>query len=148
MTTQIVIMTDEDVQRWSAANPDAGLGALVTDQGPLPLKVLDVQTQIEGLFAETTLTQAFVNTHSHPLAGRSVGDGMAVDTDAVPDASRISPPVLLPGYPNPVRFSMNVEVSPNGVPIQGFKSSLHAIVSETAADGTLRLAVQPGERVN
>src|SRR5205807_4544758 len=32
-----------------------------------------------------------------PLPGPSVGGGVAPDTDAVPDASRITPPVLLPG---------------------------------------------------
>src|SRR5437588_854247 len=47
-----------------------------------------------------------------PLAGPSVGDGVASDTAAVPDASRISPPVLLPGVPNPVRLSLTVEVEP------------------------------------
>ena len=41
-----------------------------------------------------------------PLDGPSVGDGTAVDTDAVPDASRISPPVLLPGFRSPVRLSL------------------------------------------
>src|SRR4051812_22079483 len=33
-----------------------------------------------------------------PLPGPAVGDGTAADTSAVPDASRISPPVLLPGF--------------------------------------------------
>ncbi|MEJ5251777.1 MAG: hypothetical protein HPY54_07650 [Chthonomonadetes bacterium] len=32
-----------------------------------------------------------------PLEDDNVGDGVAPDTDRVPDASRISPPVLLPG---------------------------------------------------
>src|SRR5262249_33264834 len=45
-----------------------------------------------------------------PLPGPSVGDGTAPDTDAVPDASRITPPVLLLGYPNPVCLSLAVEV--------------------------------------
>src|SRR3954469_19974345 len=40
------------------------------------------------------------------LPGEPVGDGTATDTDRVPDASRISPPVLLPGFPNPVRLSI------------------------------------------
>src|SRR5213594_2430708 len=31
-----------------------------------------------------------------PLSGEPVGDGTAFDTDAAPDASRITPPVLLP----------------------------------------------------
>src|SRR5262249_35178744 len=35
-----------------------------------------------------------------PLPGPSAGGGTATDTDRVPDASRISPPVLLPGFPN------------------------------------------------
>ncbi|HEV3260719.1 MAG TPA: VIT domain-containing protein, partial [Gemmataceae bacterium] len=48
----------------------------------------------------------------NPLLGPSVGAGTAPDTDAVPDASRISPPVLLPGYPNPVRLSLKVDVYP------------------------------------
>ena len=37
-----------------------------------------------------------------PLEGEPVGSGTEPDTDAVPDASRITPPVLLPGFPNPV----------------------------------------------
>ena len=45
-----------------------------------------------------------------PLDGPSVGEGTAVDTSAVPDASRISPPVLLPGFPNPVRLSLAIDV--------------------------------------
>ena len=45
-----------------------------------------------------------------PLSGPSVGDGTAVDTNDVPDASRISPPVLLPGFPNPVRLSLTIDL--------------------------------------
>ena len=44
------------------------------------------------------------------LAGRDVGEGTSGDTDRVPDASRISPPVLLPGYPNPVRLSIEIDM--------------------------------------
>jgi Ca-activated chloride channel family protein len=50
-----------------------------------------------------------------PLPGSSVGDGYALDTDAVPDASRITPPVLLRGFPNPVRLSIEVEIDPAGL---------------------------------
>ena len=45
-----------------------------------------------------------------PLSGPSVGAGTTVDTNAVPDASRISPPVLLQGFPNPVRLSLAIEL--------------------------------------
>ena len=82
-----------------------------------------------------------------PLPGPSAGDGVAVDTDAVPDASRISPPVLLPGYPNPVRLALSVEIHAGPIPIEAIRSSLHA-VRTVEADGTTRVEVHPGERLN
>jgi Ca-activated chloride channel family protein len=78
-----------------------------------------------------------------PLADAGVGDGYAVDTDAVPDASRITPPVLLPGFPNPVRLSISVELDPAGLPLGEVRSSLHAV----AREGN-HLSIQPGERAN
>jgi Ca-activated chloride channel family protein len=82
-----------------------------------------------------------------PLTGPSVGEGVVPDTDAVPDASRISPPVLLPGFPNPVRLSLAVEVHGGGLPVGDFQSSLHAVVVEEH-EGAWKIAVQPGERLN
>lgn len=82
-----------------------------------------------------------------PLPGRNVGDGVASDTDAVPDASRISPPVWLPGFPNPVALRLTVDLPGRSLPDGGFRSSLHALVSEPA-EGGWRLSVQPGERLN
>src|SRR5207237_565214 len=82
-----------------------------------------------------------------PIAGAPVGDGVATDTDAVPDASRISPPVLLPGFPNPVRLGITVDVDPAGLPFGGMKSSLHAISTEEKGKGT-RVTIQPDERLN
>jgi Ca-activated chloride channel family protein len=78
-----------------------------------------------------------------PLPGQPVGDGYAPDTGAVPDASRITPPVLLPGFPNPVDLSIEVRLDPAGLPHTGVASSLHAV---TETDGVLR--IQPGERVD
>jgi Ca-activated chloride channel family protein len=78
-----------------------------------------------------------------PLPGPSVGDGYAVDTDAVPDASRITPPVLLPGFPNPLRLSIGVDIDPAGLPLGDVRSSLHAVSGE---GGQLR--IQPGERAD
>jgi len=83
-----------------------------------------------------------------PLPGSSVGAGTAADTDAVPDASRITPPVLLPGYPNPVRLALKVDVHPAGLPLAEFRSSLHAVVTEEAGNGVRRIVLQPGERLN
>ncbi|MFT7834614.1 VIT domain-containing protein [Saccharothrix sp. BKS2] len=82
-----------------------------------------------------------------PLPGGQVGDGVARDTDAVPDASRISPPVLLPGFPNPVRLSLVVDVDPAGLPPAEPSASLHATVTEETATG-YRITVEPGARVD
>lgn len=77
-----------------------------------------------------------------PLPGGAVGDGVAADTDAVPDASRISPPVLLPGFPNPVRLSAVVDVDPAGLPLAGIRSSLPVTM-----DGS-ELHLTPGQRLD
>ncbi|WP_430787481.1 VIT domain-containing protein [Actinoplanes sp. G11-F43] len=78
-----------------------------------------------------------------PLGGPQAGDGQQPDTDAVPDASRISPPVLLPGFPNPLRLSINVDIDPAGLELGDVRSSLHTV---TEHDGSLRIA--PGERAD
>ena len=81
-----------------------------------------------------------------PLPGPSVGDGVAPDTDAVPDASRITPPVLLPGFPNPVRLSLAVDVLPSDLAPTDFRSSLHAVAEEERS--VRRIVLQPGERLD
>jgi Ca-activated chloride channel family protein len=81
------------------------------------------------------------------LAGMSVGDGVTPDTDAVPDASRISPPVLLPGFPNPVRLSAVVDIDPAGLPLTGLSSTL-SVVSEPIDGVAQRLRLTPGERLD
>ncbi len=78
-----------------------------------------------------------------PIDGEQVGTGTELDTDAVPDASRISPPVLLPGFPNPVHLSLEVDVDPAGLPLTAIRSSLHA----TTEDGS-RITLHPGERAD
>jgi Ca-activated chloride channel homolog len=77
-----------------------------------------------------------------PLPDR-VGDGTAADTDAVPDASRISPPVLLRGFPNPVRLSLSVDIDPAGLELTEIRSSLHEV---SLSGRTVTLA--PGERLD
>jgi Ca-activated chloride channel family protein len=80
-----------------------------------------------------------------PLSGDSVGDGVAIDTDAVPDASRITPPVLLPGYPNPVRLGITVDVATTS-DWPNFRTSLPVQVTRSGNGHQLR--VEPGERLN
>jgi Ca-activated chloride channel homolog len=77
-----------------------------------------------------------------PLPGGQVGDGTELDTDAVPDASRITPPVLLPGFPNPVRLSIRVDLDGAGLPVSRIRSSLPARI-----DGTV-VTIEPGARLD
>ncbi|MFY9822741.1 MAG: VIT domain-containing protein, partial [Thermoanaerobaculia bacterium] len=84
-----------------------------------------------------------------PLDGPSVGDGTIPDTDAVPDASRLNPPVLLPGFPHPVRLSLTVTIDPAGLDLREIRSSLHTVETNPAStDGTVTVSVRPGERLD
>jgi Ca-activated chloride channel homolog len=82
------------------------------------------------------------------LGGAPAGRGVAADTDAVPDASRISPPVLLPGFPNPVRLTLSADVDRAGLPLAGIRCSLHATAERADADGHTIVALRPGERLD
>ena len=83
-----------------------------------------------------------------PLDGAPAGSGVTADTDAVPDASRITPPVLLPGFPNPVRLTMSADIDPASLPLAGIKCSLHAVAQHRDADGHTVIRLQPGERLD
>jgi len=83
-----------------------------------------------------------------PLGDAPAGAGVAADTDAVPDASRISPPVLLPGFPNPVRLTVSADIDPAGLPLAGIRCSLHATAEQAGADGRTIVRLQPGERLD
>ncbi|HET9627207.1 MAG TPA: VIT domain-containing protein [Kofleriaceae bacterium] len=80
----------------------------------------------------------------HKLGGEQAGPGTAFDTDLVPDASRISPPVRLPGVANPVRLGLRVALA-DGV-MRDVVSSLHA-VTERKQDAQV-IEVRPGERLD
>ncbi|MGH7199241.1 MAG: VIT domain-containing protein, partial [Planctomycetaceae bacterium] len=87
-----------------------------------------------------------------PLDGESVGGGTTPDTDQVPDASRVTTPVLLPGFPNPVRLSLEVTLDPAGLDLpEDWRSrlscSLHDVVVENR-DRACTVRLQPGERLN
>ncbi len=83
-----------------------------------------------------------------PLDGESVGAGWGPDTDATPDGSRVTPPVLLPGFPEPIALSLAVTVDPAGLPVGRLASSLHAVTRTDADGGGVRVEVAPGERVD
>jgi Ca-activated chloride channel family protein len=61
------------------------------------------------------------------LGGDQAGLGAAADTSLVPDASRISPPRLLRGCPNPVRLGIRVALADHGV--RDVMSSLHLVTT-------------------
>jgi Ca-activated chloride channel family protein len=77
-----------------------------------------------------------------------VGAGTAPDTDAVPDASRITPPVLLPGLDSPVRLALRARLSGLGLTPDAITSSLHAVAVTADGDGAVTVALHPGERLS
>ncbi|MFC6879692.1 VIT domain-containing protein [Actinomadura yumaensis] len=83
-----------------------------------------------------------------PLDDRRAGAGVADDTDAVPDASRISPPVLLPGFPNPVRLSVTADIDPAGLPLTEIRSALHVVAEQEGDSGRTTVRLRPGERLD
>jgi Ca-activated chloride channel family protein len=80
--------------------------------------------------------------------GSPAGPGVAADTDAVPDASRITPPVLLPGFPDPVRLTAVADIDPAGLPLTGITSSLPVRASDDAPNGHTIVRLEPGERLD
>ena len=84
------------------------------------------------------------------LEGDALGDGFAFDTDLVPDASRISPPILLPGMKSPVRLAIAVRMAPNGstaASTNGLACSLPADES-VDGDGLRTITVVPDQRLD
>ncbi|HEV2872789.1 MAG TPA: VIT domain-containing protein, partial [Actinomycetota bacterium] len=254
--TYLPLMTDEELTATREAGGEAGVGAVATERGNLPLEAVEVDATLTGLVARVVLTQTFGNQFDLPLEasyifplpdraavtefrmelgervvegvlkergearadydraieegrrasiaeeerpgvftmrvgnlppgervkvrlvmtgplpwddgeasfrfplvvapryipgspreGEPVGAGTVPDTDAVPDASRITPPVLLPGFPNPVDLSIRVEIDPAGLELGEVRSSLHAVVIEER-EGARVIRVEPGERAN
>ena len=78
-----------------------------------------------------------------PVSRPSSGTGWAPDTDQVPDASRITPPVGHPsrGPLNPV--SLVVELDP-GAPLARLAASYHAVQTTPLADGRYRIELAHG----
>lgn len=85
------------------------------------------------------------------LDGPAVGAGEHADTEAVPDASRITPPVLLSGFPNPVRLTIEAVIDTHVVPVHQIGCNLPAELVDGAdigIQGTVRVRVNPGSRLD
>ena len=105
--------------------------------GPLPVDDGEVTFQFPLVVAQRYMPGS-------GLGGDQAGLGTAGDTSLVPDASRISPPVLLPGFANPVRLGLRVAIEdPN---LGGVASSLHSVVA-SKRDAYV-VEVLPGERLD
>lgn len=79
------------------------------------------------------------------LPGDQTGTGSAPDTDAVPDASRVTPPRLLDSDERP-ELHISLSLDGAGFPVSDLRCSLPTSVSE--ADGVTRLQVQQDARAD
>ncbi len=75
---------------------------------------------------------------------RSEGTGWAPDTDQVPDASRITPPVLEPGQRSGHDLSLAVEIDA-GVQIHSIRSVSHAIDVTDLGPDQARVSIHPSD---
>ncbi|MEZ4402885.1 MAG: VIT domain-containing protein [Kofleriaceae bacterium] len=82
-----------------------------------------------------------------PLPGEQAGLGIVGDTDAAPDASRISPPVLLPGMPSPVRLGVRVTIDGGGLPVANLRASV-AELDARQTSGGWSVVLRPGQRLD
>ena len=67
MTFDVAPLRETEADQLAAPAGDAGLGALRTSEGNLPLDRIDVRADITGLTSRVELTQDFVNTFDVPL---------------------------------------------------------------------------------
>src|SRR5262249_24188011 len=65
-----------------------------------------------------------------------------------PDASRITPPVLMPGYPNPVEFALDIELNPNGLAVAKPRVSLHSVVTQQTGENAFHIQATPGQKLD
>jgi Ca-activated chloride channel family protein len=258
----IRVLTADELKDLAGDQGEAGFGSIETPQGCLPLTALEVDVQIEGLAAATTVRQQFRNAFAEPLEatyifplppraavtgfrmtvddavvegrvdergtaradydaalaegrtasiaeqeradvfmlrvgniparstvrielvlvaavaidsleatyrfplvvaprycpgaaidGEPVGDGVAADTDLVPDASRISPPVLLPGFKSPVQLGIRVRIAAGALAAAGGRTSgavgcTLPATEDRGADGSLTVTVVPEQRLD
>ena len=93
-------------------------------------KMPELPDELEGKVGELEAPLEGIRDGADPS-----GSGVAPDTDSVPDASRITPPVLKPGYRTAHDISLSVSLDA-GVPIQDIQIVNHtAEVDRVEASG-------------
>ena len=80
-----------------------------------------------------------------PLAGQ-VGEGWAKDTDEVPDASRISPPVIGGGYRTGHDIHVEVHIDA-GMPVRELDAPTHDVRNDEDDDGFAQVALADHESI-
>lgn len=135
----IVEQERSDVFTMRVGNIASGEHATVAMTMSAPLEVADGEATFR-----VPLVVAPRYTPGMPLERSDSGTGRASDTNVVPDASRVTPPVMLPEMPNPVELSIEVHVEPTSLEIGELRSTLHATVEEERAGGR-HLTVVPGD---
>ncbi|MCK4283819.1 MAG: VWA domain-containing protein, partial [Candidatus Brocadiae bacterium] len=74
------------------------------------------------------------------------GTGWSPDTNRVPDASRITPPVLKPGVRNGHDISLSVRLDA-GVPIRDIRSPNHKVAMERMGPSQAAAAIAPSDAI-
>ncbi len=69
-----------------------------------------------------------------PVDGEPTGDGVEADTDAVPDASRITPPRLAEGFDPKVALAIDVELLTAGEELRDVACTQHAVRTSLGAE--------------
>ncbi|HEY3417388.1 MAG TPA: VIT domain-containing protein, partial [Armatimonadota bacterium] len=91
--------------------------------------------------------QGKVGTVEGPATGAdSKGTGWSADTNQVPDASRITPPVLKPGYRNGHDISLKVTLNA-GVPIQDLQVVNHTVTNQRSGAAGVSVALSPEDAI-
>jgi Ca-activated chloride channel family protein len=80
-----------------------------------------------------------------PLPGESAGDGTALDTDQVPDASRITPPLLAPGFDPKTALALRVELLGTTAELA---CSQHAVSQRSSDNATIVSLSRDDERLD
>jgi Ca-activated chloride channel family protein len=67
MNDLLPLLSEDETRRGTPDGDEAGLGALRSDRGLLPLKAMEVRGRIDGLLAQVSVRQTFVNVLDEPL---------------------------------------------------------------------------------
>ncbi len=78
--------------------------------------------------------------------GQKSGSGWAMDIDVVPDASRVTPPIVGGGMRSGHDISLSLKVDA-GLPIRSFSTPTHQIAGEIRTDGVLDLVIAEAESI-